>query len=204
MSYTLGAADVFDAFVYGPQNPNTVSYLKNSASQWSNTLTEAGQQWMQKGKEIFNVINSSEAMNLARKAINSVKGIFGNNTIREIVEMSDFQSASLTMQRWIMAQPDVRNLYHKNRCDGYSGSYVDVEFGFVGNNHYDYRRVMDGVFQDDEKEGWVVRHYLEELKPDDRHLTHHEKIDIIRTWDSVAALIAMGEEDPTSDVMADL
>ena len=52
-----------------------------------------------------------------------------------------------------MAQPDIRSLYHKGHCDGYSDTYVDMEPGLVGEQHYDYRRVMDGVVEETET-GW--------------------------------------------------
>ena len=76
-------------------------------------------------------------------------------------------------------------------------TYVDVEPKRIGDDHYDYRRVMDGVMviTDDD---WYAKCYVEELKEGDRDLSHGEKTDIIQTWSNLEYLIALNKEDPTS------
>jgi hypothetical protein len=77
-------------------------------------------------------------------------------------------------------------------------TYVDVEPGLVGEEHYDYRRVMDGVMQDTEDGGWYAKIYVEDLKEGDRDLSHGEKVDILQTWSRLEYLMALNKEDPTS------
>jgi hypothetical protein len=101
------------------------------------------------------------------------------------------------MQRWVMANPMVRELYHKQRCDGYSSTYTDVSPGDIKENHYDYRRTTDGVMLETTEGDYVTKWYIEELLPSDRHLTNSEKIDIINTWTVVNNALMMKELDPT-------
>jgi hypothetical protein len=108
------------------------------------------------------------------------------------------QNASLTMQRWIMAEPTVRTLFHKQLCDGYSDTYVDMYPGRVGEDHYDYRRVMNGVVVPHEERGGDATTYMEDLIPDDVELDLNDQIDIISSWQFIQAKVAERNEDPTS------
>ncbi len=89
-------------------------------------------------------------------------------------------------------------MYHEQRCDGYSESYVDRFPGQVGENHYDYRRVMHGMVQDDQEHDWKSTFYLDELFEGDRELNFDEQVDILNTWDVVRSYLSKGQDDPTS------
>ncbi len=198
----FGAADAFDAMCYGESHPSTVQYLAQQVSHVAETLTDAGRAFMAGARDLFDHYHGSEAMRFARGVLAKVKGAVQNQRIHSIWETVDFQNASLAMQRWIMANPTVRELYHKQRCDGYSDTYVDMEPGQVKHDHYDYRRVMDGVmlFEPDEETDWKVYQYLDELKEGDRDLEHFEKVDIQNTWNAMDMLLAIAKDDPTSAV----
>lgn len=199
MSYSLSAADSFDAIVYGEPHPSTVQYLQQQVSQFSDTLTDAGRAFMQKSRQAFDYFNSSEAMRFAREAMHKVRGIFDAPVIMGLLELEELQSASLLMQRWIMANPKVRTLYHAQKCDGYSDTYMDMAPGVQGDEHYDYRRVMDGVMQFEGQEDWKIVQYFDQLIEGDRDLMHEEKDDILKTWNATDLLMALGQ-DPTSSV----
>jgi hypothetical protein len=66
----------------------------------------------------------------------------------------------------------------------------------VGVQHYDWRRVMDGIatINDDSVQ---FTQYVEDTR-DDAELTVFEKVDILRTWNVLQAELSAGEQDPTS------
>jgi len=204
MAIQVGYGDdmAFRALVYGAErHPGTINYLENSVSSvanLSNTLTEAGQQFFANSREMLNSFTGSQAMQLARAALNKMNNLFSRTDIHFISELDKLQNAQPIMQRFIMAQPDVREIYHQQRCDGYSDTYVDMEPGGVGENHYDYRRVMNGIFVADEEGNDKVSIYLDTLHEGDRELSHDEQTSILKTWEVVANLIKYGGEDPTS------
>jgi hypothetical protein len=142
--------------------------------------------------------NGSEAMRLAQAAINRAGSVFQADTIRDLYQIGELQNAPLVMQRFIMANPVVRDLYHQQRCDGYSDTYLDMEPGAVGLAHYDYRRVITGMVMEDEEHGWKIVHCLDELKEGDRPLQIEEKDIVLSVWDVVEARIREGKDDPTS------
>lgn len=73
----------FDAILY-PETPmaNRV-YFQNQVNQFTNTLNDFGRSFMEGAKTVYEQINSSEAMHLARVAIRAAKGIFNPTQIYE-------------------------------------------------------------------------------------------------------------------------
>lgn len=184
----------FDAILYPETHIANRNYFQNQVSNFGNTLNDFGRNFMEAARNVYEQINSSEAMHLARVAIRAAKGVFNPNQILEFRDLVDFHAATPTMQRWVMASPCVRDLYHQQRCDGYADSYNDIQPGIIGEQHYDYRRVMDGVIQETGDDGWMVKFYPDELREGENELDHHQKVAILRTWDIAEMFIKRGED----------
>jgi hypothetical protein len=198
--YALGATDAFDALCYGQSHPSTLQFLQNQASFIADTVTQQGRAFLDRSRQAFEVFNGSAAIDFARKISSTVKGLFESKHIVGLWELEAMQKASITMQRWVMANPTVRKLYHEQKLDGYSDTYSDVHGTDIADSHYDYRRVMDGVMQFEDNDEWFVKEYIEDLLDGDRDLTHSEKVDIIHTWNKMDLILALGKDDPTSPV----
>lgn len=197
--HAFTADDAFNAFVYPEKHPSGVQFLREQFNNFTGVLTNTASEFIQASKQQVERFTSHAAVDFAR---NVLKSFMGTNTVTtdrifNLFEINQFQGASLQMQRWVMASPVIRELYHAQRCEGYSDTYTDVQPGLVGEQHYDYRRVMDGVMHITD-EDWYVKTYVEELKEGDRDLTHGEKMDVIQTWSRLEYLIALNKEDPTS------
>ncbi len=198
--HAFTADDAFNAFIYPEKNTGGLQYLRNQFNNFTGVLTGTANDFIQRSREQFERFNSSAAMEFARNMVKSVMGTAEVTTdrITTLWEVNQFQGASIPMQRWVMANPVVRDLYHAQGCEGYSDTYVDMQPKVSGEEHYDYRRVMDGVIQFDKDDNWFAKIYVEELTEGDRDLTHGEKHDIIQTWSKLEYLIALGKDDPTS------
>lgn len=107
-----------------------------------------------------------------------------DNHFCECNSFAALQSANITMQRWIMSHPQVRQYYLDQNIDGYSNSYQNVFGKGVGVDDYNYRRVMDGVLVDGE-DNWKVQHFEEDLMPNDKELTYFEKMRVLHTYDTI-------------------
>jgi len=197
--YSFTADDAFNAFVYPEKHPSGIQYLKEQFNNFTGVLTNTANDFIRASRQQVEKFTSHAAVDFAR---NMLKSFVGNNTVTTdrvttLFEINQFQGASIQMQRWVMANPVARELYHAQRCEGYIDTYVDVEPNSIGEKHYDYRRVMDGVMVIEE-DNWYFKCYLDELKEGDRDLTHGEKTDILQTWSRLEYLIALNKEDPTS------
>lgn len=198
----------FDALVFGQQHPSTLQYVEQRINDFqqniSQTLTDAGRAFFAVVPQLFEQFNGAEALRAARMAVQRLGRAFQRDEICFLPDLVSLQNAPLTMQRWIMAEPTIRRTYHLQRCDGYSDTYVDLEPGLVGDQHYDYRRVMNGIVQEvpaeneDEEPGWKVSTYLEELRPGDMELAIDQKIPIFDSYAVALAIHWLGEDDITS------
>lgn len=197
MNYVLGCTDAFDAMIYPQQHSNTTNFLRTQVSNLSNSLTDAGRMFMERSKQAFEFFNSNAAIDFARRVVASVKKPIQTDHVTRLWEPEALQQASLTMQRWIMANPTVREYYHAQKIDGYSDTYSDIHGKVSGEDHYDYRRVMDGMCIIEEDDFYFTE-YVEPLIEGDRDLTFGEKVDIIHTWSALESLLALAEDDPTN------
>lgn len=172
--------------------------VSQSARDWVTTQFQQGSQLYQNvASGMFNHIqslhqklNDPNIERMARMLTRGVKGLFHPNNIVPLESVPELQAAKPVMQRYIMAMPMLRELYNQQLCDGYSDSYVDTEPGAVGDNHYDYRRVMNGVVQcytDSDSKGefdtFKAVTYFEELHPEDHELEFTQKNIILDAWD---------------------
>lgn len=202
MQVITGGARTFSALAYQNQHPENQNYFAQKLQNFTQTFGDAvgsvAGGFMSNATDLFDKFYGSEAVRLAKAAVRKVKSIWERDDIRELFGIGEIQQAKPVMQRWIMAEPIYRQMFHDQRCDGFSNSYVDMEPGVVGEAHYDYRRVMDGLLVDDEEEGWSMTHYIEDLREGDVDLELDEQLTILSVWDVVAMHAKAGGEDPGS------
>lgn len=190
---------MFKTGLFGEPIRQLVDYVGEQYDHMSQFLNDRARQWMSQSREIFQRTDYDTLMRTSRAVSRQLKGAFREDIIRPYYGIDEFQTAGPTMQRWIMAEPTVREMYHGRECDGYTGTYVDLSPGRIGEYHYDYRRVMDGVVVVDEETGhWHADSHLEPLYEGDRDLLPDEQMDILRSWDHLRRHLLAGEEDPTS------
>jgi len=130
--------------------------------------------------------------------------LFDSDTIRPLHTLEEFQHAKARMRRYVMANPELRSMFHKQRIEGYGSSYEDLEPDRIGANHYDYRRVMDGVVEIDESGDWSSTTYFDELRDGDRDLLLSEQVNISLTWEMAEYHLARKCGDMTSQQNAPL
>lgn len=198
MQVVRGGLAAFDGFAFGLPSQEAISYFQSQVSNVTNVIGQYADTFKQAVTDTFNRFTNSEVLNAARLALHHSSANEFRDVIRPLVTIEDFQTAQPQMQRWIMANPVVREQYNKQTCDGYSGVYVDDFPNTVGEKHYDYRRVMDGVIQVDDEGNDKVIFYAEDLAPGDKNLTHHDKRPILKSWSIVERMFREGHEDPTN------
>lgn len=197
MQLQYGASDAFDALAFGEKHPSTVDFLRNQYEQVSGLITEAGRAFFDRSRQTFEHFNSNAAIDFARTAINKlVGGAIGIDRVSYLSDLEQLQKATAVMQRWLMANPVVRERYLDQRLDGYSDTYANIHGLDVGWHHYDYRIATQGLgwCDDEDHEHWTQ--YEDELREGDRHLTLGEQVDIRDSWAVMNLLLKFGD-DPT-------
>jgi hypothetical protein len=172
-----------DLVLYGDKRGVITNYLYNQLQQLPASLTDFG-------RSVYNgVVNSYNYMtdvftqsNILNQLNNQNVSVL-NNYVQECLDFQSLQNANLTMQRYIMANPTIRQPYIDQNCDGYSSSYVDIFKGQIGKDHYDYRRVTDGMLMSTE-DGFEINYYDETLEVGDKELDFVDKCRVLASWDA--------------------
>lgn len=198
MALSMSGSDAdFDALVYGQPHPGTLNFIQSTLQNATQHVSEASQQFFQRAHQAYDYFHGHEAVRRSRAALRRAGALFVPDDIRELETLGQIQAAQDRMRRYIMADPYIRGQYQAQRIEGYSDKYMDVQPEAIGEDHYDYQRLMDGlVREDDEGRMYYVVHYG--IDDGDQMLSHEEQLDILNTQARVRYYIKKGKEDPTS------
>lgn len=201
----IGNDATFNALISGPPQQRTIDFVRNQFSNFNQSavMSAAERRFYEQASASVEQAVNSNAMRLAQSAARKLKHGWDPESIRYLSTIGEIQFAPVKMQRYIMANPMIRVMYHQGKIDGYSDTYIDREPGVVGENHYDYRRVMDGVVvaeehEDPDESTWSSTSYWNDLEDDDSELLPEEQFDILDSWDICNELQETQPEDFTS------
>lgn len=191
--------------IYPDQSYNAQNYLYRQLGSLSENITEQGRMFLERARETADNLYNSELAQRARNAVRMATGYtMDPNAILYYNDLEQMRAATPVMQDYLMANPVVRDMYQNQRCDGWSETYVDSFKGDIGENHYPYRRVMDGIVDIDSEDGtWKAVNYYDELMEQERDLDFFEKVRILDTWE-VMNLFVDQKKDPTDPLGGEL
>jgi hypothetical protein len=199
MQFQPDARSAFDALLYPPKSDSSIQYLQAQFQQLSPMLNDLQVEFYRQAQQQFETSNSEAAREYARQvaAQSFAHGHVQTEHITPLCYIDDFQNATTTMQRWMMANPETRRWRNEQRCDGWSSTYVDHEPERMGMAHFDYRRVVSDVLLEEPGGGYVVTHISECIPDHERELSLREQRDVIAAWHCLDTLMARLCEDPT-------
>ena len=205
MPVITSGIDSMGSVLFGQPNQTTVNFFESVKDKISQKTDMYLSDFIETSKHIYNSVYSSRALELSRAAINKAGALFTPDVIKELKTMGEFQTAKPSMRQYLMANPVFRERWQEGRCEGYAESYFDREPGMIGENHYDYRRVMDGVIHEDkDSDDLVAVSYFEDLREGEEELSVLNQLDILNSWSNGNAMMALAAKDPTSEWNCDL
>lgn len=179
-----------NAFLYGVPDPGVINYLQAGIQKAAEVTGNMGRSFIESAKAIYDRFNSSSAINAAKALLYNVTDHMGGMTIQHLTV--DNYKPNIIMQRYIMCQPEIANLYKQNMCNGFQDSYIDLEPNTYGKERFEYDLIMDGVLQLEQEDPYMI-HTSQTLYDD---LESLDQFAILNTWDTVANMLANGK-DPT-------
>ena len=190
----------FEASFYGMPNADNIRYVQQQNQLAANVfqnLSGFAKDFATKVTDLYEKAASSDAVRTARALLNKVEHVFQQNIIQPIFSLDHLQTAPLVMQRFIMADPVIRDLAQKQRINGYSDTYVDPYPSMPTDMHPDYCMMVEGIVFDD----GVGGHYYEtsDVTPaeGDPMMDIDEQDILLTAISHVRAFIAESGEDPT-------
>lgn len=196
-SVIMGGSDAFDALRGGRPGSDGRRWLQDLWDAGRAALDIGQRTFVEGAHQAYQILSDSSAAQFVRNMVGRAGSLWEHN-IHTLESLDDFQSTGPVMQRWVMANPVVREQYLNNQCDGYSDQYVNVHGNNIGESHFDWRQVMSGVTVIPEEGVPYYRIYRDQLEAKDPRLEVYEKMDILRSWNHLEEIMALEDDDPTS------
>lgn len=192
-----GGADVMDVMAGGRLDDTAQEWFQHQAQTLQNTVSGAAQNFFNQARNMYQTVSDSQAMQMLRNLRSRRETVWSDSLVIPLRRLEQLQTAGPVMQRWVMAQPTLRQRYLNQEVEGYGDSYVNYHGDKVGNDHIDYRAVTDSfVMTGGDDEDWVAHNHFEFVEG--TRLSRDDQLTILNTWDLVEHYLEEGGEDPTS------
>lgn len=201
MAVISGDSSVIDALLFGAPSPSSQNFFRNEINRFANSAVgDFGAMMVGKMQNLYESFHNSAAMNMMQAALNQTRALVMPDTIYRFSRIEDFQIAQPQMQRYIMANPMIRQMYHEQKCDGYSDSYIDLYPDKIGKNHVDYQIVTNGLVEDDPvgDMSWTNYSGAYDQKNGCLVLNAAQQHAIFPSWRELERIAREGEFDPVS------
>ncbi|ARV76724.1 hypothetical protein PHABIO_93 [Pseudomonas phage Phabio] len=192
--------DLMDIAAGGHMDTNTVNWLADRSMALRETIGSVAMNWLDTARSFVQVIDTSSAIQALRNITSKQEGMWNTNNIHQCRTIEELQTANPVQQRYIMAEPRLRDMFLNNSVEGYGDSYTNFQGDAIGIKQFDYRQVTDGIMLEQPDETFVVNTFYETIPDGDLELTLHQKVDILRNWNMVNVALDAAEMDPTSQV----
>lgn len=200
MRFSTVTPDMFGAISFGLPGQNSLNYIQEQM-QRIDPSRFLNNNFIQEAKNMVNKFSGSQFIEKVKNITHMNRIQIDPLSVYAINSLTGMQTADIGMQRWIMANPNIRDLYNHNRCAGYGESYIDKYPGTIGPEHYDYRRVMDGMLEevepDEDGSAFKFTLYMDSIQGPNDDLDFHDKVDILSTWDVLNHILKDSDDDPT-------
>lgn len=195
-----GDTNSFRAMAYGEPDLMTMQWCQQrQAEQFEVLDPTVRENFLNQTGTVFGQIDYEGIARMAKALNNQLDTMWFRDIITPLSTMAQLQNPPPVMINWMMACPEVREQYHQQTIAGYDEYYTDPEPGRTGEEHYYYRRAVNGLFIEDEATGEMeATEWFEDLwKPEDA-LDIVDQRSIQETWMHLVHALARGDTDPTS------
>lgn len=194
-----GGLDTFRTLAYSAPSDSMMDIIRSAGDRYDDSLTSRALSRFNDIREKHVGFDFRSAKRKMTAAMRKLDSYWVTDAIRRLEEIGEFQHAPSKMVKYLMAEPETRERFYKNRCEGYGERYVDPYPNRVGEDDPVYRKVMDGIWVEDEDGEMSCTEWWEtEESALEKDLEFEEQIDIIHSWSKLKQFLAKGEEDPTS------
>lgn len=183
----------FNQYLYPEQHPNNFSYLTQQFANTQALLTDMGRSIMEQAQKQFMHFYDENEIRKARAGLFLSSDHNGPDIIRPLFTLDQLRLAQPQMQRWIMAEPTLREKWQNNLATGYE-TYFDIDPKGIGENHYDHNLVYSGDFQITGEDTFLIREYPDLAMEGDVVLTGRQRNELKFTLDAVREQVLAGED----------
>lgn len=190
----------YEALTTVPMSYNANLFLNNMYTQWQQQMSPMQQTFYNNLGSMYSYMTPDEMLRIQQQTLQKHDDLWRDHMVCVYSTMVHFQNASPVMMPYIMAMPELSQLFAAGQVDGYvSTGFKAVDANKVGMDRYHYRRAIDGLYMEDPTTGDfnAIVMYEDVLDPSDE-LSRLQQADIQRTWDAARVLLHTQEMDFTS------
>ncbi len=195
-----GDADDFTAAIGSLPSKRVIRGIEQMADRFDDLLSGSSRGFFERTRERTRErrLTVDRFKRKARAVRRATENLFRSDDIRLLDCIGDFQHAPSDQLRFLMAEPTIRKRYKANRCAGYDDRYIDVEPDMIGEDHYDYRVLYDGVARHHDDGTFGARFYPQELRHSNDELDFEDRVDLVLSNERLRWWMDQEDEDPTS------
>lgn len=194
-----GDTNTFRAIAYGRPDTLTMEWCnQREQAHLAGLCSEVRNNYMAMQNTVHGAIDYAQIAAIADSLRVQTDASWMVNDIIRLETIQQFQQPPPIMVDWLMANPYVRSRYYKQTIAGYDEYYVDHDPGDIGENHYHYRRVMNGIFQENEEGALLAHEWFEDIRQPTDELTFTQQMIVVNVWDKLTGFLLEGGKDPTS------
>lgn len=184
------------ALMYEPISRDLGDWLSESSSRVLSQLSDRARDFFDRSSRYRERIGFDRAMAMRDQIKRTAQRLINDeDDLRFLTDLLDFQLAKPKMRRYLMADPEIRQMYREKRLSGWENA-VEDDPTLPVNEVPEYQHLMQGVIVG-EKYSYISNELLglyEEHEP----LTISDRADVMLSWDRMKAIIKYDKLDPTS------
>jgi len=199
----VGNDQLFNAILYGEPQASTKRFLRKQYED-AESLAGFSDRFIERTKSLFEDFYDSGLASRTRAALRKVRTAFVPDDYRELRTIGEFQNARPLMRALIMAEPTIRELFKKQRIEGYAHHYQDPYEGWQTEDIPEYQAVMSGI-EEVQEDGSVKNTIFLDVDlglVEHLQLDHQQQFDGYFSWQHAKEHVRREKEDPTSPVNA--
>ena len=167
--------------------PEMRGYFQQEMAALNNQLSMLDSSYVSGVQNIIEVYQNTDNIYNTQVVVTGAEQFIDGTAIYEVTE-DNCTNINYTMKRYVMANPEMRELYNEEVISGYDGLFIDVSEGEDELEwNEDYLTVMNGVVDDDG---------IATIYDADIELHELEQFNIIDSWNNMLCMIERGI-DPT-------
>lgn len=198
-SIIRGDRHVFNALSsFSAPSDRGYEFMASTSERFRSSVDRSATEFFERSRQQFRRVDRDELARRAKAALGNEVSHWTNRVISTLSTVEEFQNAPPSMIPSIMANPGIRRLYLRGRCEGYGEHYENLHGNRIKHQHADYQRVMSGVWHDDDEDGYACTVYDTAIEEPTFTLSLRDTNHVRRSWEALERMIDEGLDDPTS------
>lgn len=193
-----GGLDAFRALAYDAVDSRFVERLRERNNSYDDCLIGRARDMIRDVRNRYESFDLDKTKRLLKASMRKISVSWNEYEGLDLRTIAEFQHASERQRRFIMSAPSVRELYYKNRIEGYGDKYKDPYPNRVGEQDPIYRIVMNGMWQEDDEGMYFTEYWEDDEMALEEPIDADEQFEVMATWDRIKNILDKMDDDPTS------